>query len=314
MLKRLVQWRSPSGPDARLSVLIFHRVLPEPDPLFPDEVDARRFDELCGWIKSLFVVLKLDDAVNHLRNGTLPARAACITFDDGYADNLLIAAPILQNHGLSATFFVATGYLDGGCMWNDIIIESARRTQLRTWHLKDLAVDGLDSLDVETVVQKRTAIQSVIGQLKYLPSAERGAVVEEVASHAKVQVPHDLMMTSGDVKRLRDAGMTIGAHTVTHPILASLNDVDASEEIVGSKLALEKLLDQRVGLFAYPNGKRGIDFSDATVGIVRGLGFDAAVTTDWASSGPGTDLFQIPRFTPWDKSRLRFGARLIANL
>ena len=86
MLRPLLKWRSPAGPQARLSVLIFHRVMPEPDPLFPDEMHARRFNEVCGWIKSWFNVLPLDQAVARMASGILPARAACITFDDGHTD------------------------------------------------------------------------------------------------------------------------------------------------------------------------------------------------------------------------------------
>ena len=113
---------------------------------------------------------------------------------------------------------------------------------------------------------------------------------------------------------MRLAGMQIGAHTMSHPILARLSDEQARQEIEGSKIFLEQLLGERVGLFAYPNGKPGEDYTPQTVEVVRSLGFDAAVSTRWGASKPGGDLLQIRRFTPWDKSRLRFGARLLANL
>jgi peptidoglycan/xylan/chitin deacetylase (PgdA/CDA1 family) len=60
-------------------------------------------------------------------SGALPERAAAITFDDGYADNFTRALPLLREQGLPATFFVATGFLDGGRMWNDTISEAIRR-------------------------------------------------------------------------------------------------------------------------------------------------------------------------------------------
>src|ERR1035437_9290941 len=96
LLKPLFHVLSPARSKARLSVLIFHRVSLDPDPLFPDEMYAARFNEVCGWLGSWFNVLPLDQAVAHLNTGTLPARAACITFDDGYADNFHVAMPILQ--------------------------------------------------------------------------------------------------------------------------------------------------------------------------------------------------------------------------
>ena len=311
LLKLLFHWMSPAGDRARLSVLIFHRVLPQPDPLFPDEVHARRFDVLCGWLAAWFNVLPLNEAVERLKAGTLPARAACITFDDGYADNFHVAMPILQRHGLTATFFVATGFLDGGRMWNDGIIETVRSSKAP---LLDLSPLGLGSHHLGSIDQRRAAIAAIIGQVKYRPVAERVVIVEEIARIAQVTLPQDLMMTSDEVRAMRRGGMQIGAHTVSHPILARLTDEQARQEIQESRSFLENLLGERVGLFAYPNGKPGEDYSAHSVDVVRTLGFDAAVSTQWGASGQRDDLLQIRRFTPWDRTRLRFGARMIANL
>jgi hypothetical protein len=124
-MRPLFSWLSPAGPGARLSVLIFHRVLARPDPLFPGRGGRpSTFDAICRWLRHWFEVLPLDRAVQALRDGTLPARAAAITFDDGYADNHDLALPMLEAAGLSACFFIATGFLDGGRMWNDVLIEA----------------------------------------------------------------------------------------------------------------------------------------------------------------------------------------------
>ena len=82
VLKGVASLLAPGGPRGRLSILIFHRVLPRPDPLFPDVPDGRRFDEVLSWISDWFHVIPLDDAVVRLRSGTLPSRALAITFDD----------------------------------------------------------------------------------------------------------------------------------------------------------------------------------------------------------------------------------------
>ncbi len=309
LIKSLLQIVTPAGQRGRLSILIFHRVAPQPDPIFPDEQHARRFDKTCGWLKSWFNVLPLDAAAAHLNTGTLPARSACITFDDGYADNHDVAMPILQRHGLPATFFIATGFLDGGRMWNDTVIESVRLTKSSTLDLGELGCFA-----VSTPAEKAAAIGAIIGKIKYLPVAERLAAAQGIANAAQVDPPNNLMMTSAQVKAMRHAGMQIGAHTLSHPILARLSDEQALAEIKGSKDFLEQLLGKRVGLFAYPNGKPGEDYLPASVEVVQSLGFDAAVSTQWGASRTGDDPFQIKRFTPWDKTRLRFGARMLANL
>jgi peptidoglycan/xylan/chitin deacetylase (PgdA/CDA1 family) len=311
MFKPLFGLVSPAGTKAPLSILIFHRVLDEPDPLFPDEMHARRFDEVCAWLKRWFQVLPLDVAVSSLKAGSLPARAACITFDDGYADNFKVAMPILQRHGLVATFFIATGFLDGGRMWNDTIIESVRKCAQVDL---DLSPIGLGRHPVEGIDNKRSAINQLINAIKYQPVADRVALTRELASLSNASLPDDLMMTSREVKSMRAGGMQIGAHTQSHPILARLGEAEAREEIQGSKVFLEALLGERIGLFAYPNGKPGEDYSPENIETVKSLGFDAAVSTQWGVSRPGDDLFQIRRFTPWDRSRLRFGARLLQNL
>jgi peptidoglycan/xylan/chitin deacetylase (PgdA/CDA1 family) len=315
MLKHLLGTLSPAGPRARLSILIFHRVLAVEDPLFPDEIDAARFDRICGWLREWFNVLPLDSAVQRLRDGRLPARAACITFDDGYADNHRVALPILRRHGLSATFFIATGFLDGGRMFNDSVIEIVRRTAGQSLRVDSLGIGDLGHLDLRDTAARQKAIVSILMAIKYRPPDEREALTRVLQVAACVdRLPDDLMMSSDHVRALHRAGMQIGAHTMSHPILARLDDGAARAEIQAGKQALEDLLGQRVGMFAYPNGKPGEDYSMATVRLARDAGFDAAVSTAWGAAAASSDPFQLPRFTPWDRTAWRFGLRLARNL
>ena len=314
LIRQLLGVMSPGGTRGRLSILIFHRVLPQVDPLFPQEMDAQRFDVLCGWLAAWFNVLPLDQAVRRLKDGSLPKRALAITFDDGYADNHDVAMPILKKHGLCATFFIATGFLDGGRMWNDTVIESVRLTARDTLSLQQLGVVGLAEMAVCSVAEKQAAITQIIRAIKYLPVPQRLALTQQLAALAQVTPPTDLMMTGAQVRAMRRAGMQIGAHTVSHPILAKLSDDEMRDEIQRGKHQLEDLLDEPITLFAYPNGKPGEDYAAQSVQIVKDLGFEAAVSTAWGASGPQTDLFQIPRFTPWDRSPWRFALRLMANL
>jgi len=311
VLKPLFSLQSPAGPKARLSILIFHRVLAAPDPLFPGEIHARRFDTVCGW----FNVLPLDEAVSRLQCGTLPARAACITFDDGYADNHDQALPILRRHGLNATFFIATGFLGGGRMFNDSVIEILRRADGPWLDLGSLGLDGMDRLELRGPDQRRRAIGAILATIKYRPLDEREEITRAIQARAGVdRLPDDLMMTPEQVRVLRRAGMRIGAHTRSHPILARLGRDAARAEIEGGRDDLQHLLGEPVTLFAYPNGKPGEDYSRESVALVQDAGFEAAVSTAWGTAGIASDLFQLPRFTPWDRGRTCFGLRLIGRL
>lgn len=314
MIRSGLNWLSPAGGRGRLSVLIFHRVLGKPDPIFPGEIDSARFSQLCARVRNCLNVLPLDEAVRHLKAGTLPARAAAITFDDGYADNHDHALPILQRYGLSATFFIATGFIGGGVMFNDRVIHALRHTVHD--HLEFHGVAPLEGmrLELRTPEQRRTAIGRVLQAVKYLPLPERDAAVVQVQRVAGTADPGSEMMNWSQVRALRDAGMQIGAHTMTHPILARLDPVEAREEISKGRRDLQEQLQQSVTLFAYPNGKPDVDYSEQTVALAREVGFDAAVTTASGAASRSTDPYQIPRFTPWNLQALRFELSLARNL
>ena len=311
IMKNVARVLAPEGRRGLLSVLIFHRVLPQVDAFFPEEQDARRFDEVLSWVGRWFQVMPLDEAVLRLGNGSLPARAAAITFDDGYADNATHALPILLHHGMVATFFVATGFLDGGRMWNDSIIEAVRAHRSKVLDLRDI---GLGNHPLESNDQRRMAIASLLGQIKYLEPARRREAVAFVKETVGVALPENLMMSSKQVVQLHQAGMQIGAHTCTHPILACLCEAQALHEIRGSKLALESLLDAPVNLFAYPNGQPGKDYHAEHVRMVQQAGFIGAVSTAPGAAAMHSDVYQLPRFSPWDGSAVRYGLRMLSNL
>lgn len=292
----------------RLLVLTYHRVLERPDPLRPDEMTVTAFERQMRVLRRWFDVLPLQEAWERTCNGTLPRRAVAITFDDGYADNCELALPVLARHGLTATFFVATAFLDGGRMWNDTIIETLRAAPPRL-DLRDLDAGVLELHDFAA---RRTAAAALIRAWKHLAPAERAGRVEGLVERAGVRPPTDLMMRSSQVRELARAGMTIGAHTLTHPILLKIADADAEREMRGSKAALEALIGGRVGLFAYPNGRLGDDYDLRHAQIARAAGFALAVSTDPGSAGPDSDPFRLPRFGPWPEAPWRFGLRLLS--
>lgn len=310
-MQRMFNLLSPAGEKARLSVLIFHRVLPEPDPLFPGEPDAKRFETQMRWLSAWFNVLPLAEAIERLRAGTLPARAAAITFDDGYADNCTVALPILRRMGLPATFFIATGYLNGGRMWNDTVIEVMRRAEGAEVDFTALA---LGRYRTATLDERRHSLGQLLGKLKYLEPDHRETLANDLAVSANLDLPRDLMLTSNQVRALAAAGMGIGGHTVSHPILSRLAEQHARTEMLQGKQQLEAITGSKVTVFAYPNGKPGTDYTMQHARLAREIGFSAAVSTGWGAATKTCDAFQIPRFTPWDRTHWRYALRLARNM
>jgi len=309
--KHLFTALSPAGPRAPLTVLIYHRVLREMDPLLPYEPDAREFEARMQWMRRWFNVLPVPEAIRRMRERSLPARALCVTFDDGYADNLDVALPILERHSIPATFFIATGFLDGGRMFNDTVIEAVRRTPLATLDLRDA---GLGAFSLGSVAEKRRAINAILPKLKHFEPLRREACVRDIARLSQARLPDDLMLTSEQLRALHNRGGTIGAHTRSHPILARVDAETAKREINEGRADLERIVGDRVDLFAYPNGRPFDDYRAEHVRLVNEAGFTAAFSTSPGAARADSDLLQLPRFTPWDKTPGRFALRLARNL
>jgi peptidoglycan/xylan/chitin deacetylase (PgdA/CDA1 family) len=310
LLHLLGDWLSPGGERGRLVILLYHRARVAADPILPGETDASTFARHMALLSAEFNVLPLSEACRRIARGALPPRAACVTFDDGYADNEQIALPILKRLGLPATFFVCTAFCQGGIMFSDAVIEAVRSAPAGTHDLSSL---GLGSHVLADAPSRSAAIHALIGQLKYRRLPDRKALVEQLAGAMGARLPTDLMMNPAQIKRLHDEGMEIGAHTRNHPILAMLDDDEAHAEIIGGKHRLEEITGAPVTLFAYPNGKPGSDYGRRDVDIVRKAGFAAAASTISGAANGNSDLFQLPRISPWESNPHRLGLRLLLS-
>jgi len=293
--------------DQTLFVITYHRILAAPDPLLESEPDVTQFRWQMEVLARCFNVLPLSQALKLLDAGRLPPRAVCVTFDDGYRSVHDLALPVLREFGVPATVFVTSGFLDGGTMWNDRIITAVQ--SLKVSEL-DMGAFGLGKLPLNNVDDRKATSLHLTETAKYLPPDERTRLVEHL--EAQVGSPaRGLMLTPEMVVNLDRNGVEIGAHTVTHPILTSLDCNSARAEIVGSKEYLEALLGKPVPLFAYPNGKVGIDFDASHIDILRENGFAAAFTTAIGAITRTQDRFQLPRSRPWDRTPFLFGVRLL---
>ena len=259
-------------------VFCFHQVLSASDPLRPGEPDEAQFRTDVQLIDRMFNVITVGEASERLASGTLPQRAACITFDDGYADNYEVAAPILKSVGVPATIFVAGGAVDTGVMWNDLVIESVARS-------------GSSEQALE--------LPSILANLKYMPVNERWREsVRRYRESGDPDLPR-LMMTREMVADLAKQGFEIGGHTINHPILKELPDDAARKEIEECATWVREVTGRSPRSFAYPNGIPGKDFESRHETMVRDAGFEAATSTRWGVAGPDTNRFAIPRVGPW---------------
>lgn len=294
-----------------LTILIFHRVLPVSDPLRSSEPDVTYFDYLMNFIADSFVVLPLSEAVDRLQRCDLPRRACCITFDDGYADNLTVALPILEKYALPATVFVATDYLDGGRMFNDAVIDAIFKTREKLLDLRD---NDLGLHPIGSNKDKLTAVKSILNLIKFSkPELRDQQVTEILQATACGPLPADIMLTSRQVRELAVRGVEIGGHTVAHTILTTLDDERAFKEIMKGKNQLETIIGKPVTSFAYPNGKPGRDYTERHIPLVKAAGFTCAVSTAYGVARCDSDPFQLPRFTPWGRGRLMISAQLLRN-
>lgn len=293
-LKRLpLTLLSGSGKRGRLLIFTYHRVLERADPILPSEPDAATFTKQMDWLASYCQVLPLSEAVSRLYDGSLPHRAASITFDDGYANNHDVAMPILLERGLTATIYVTVDAIERGIMWNDIVIEALRRKAPSSGPSSESSID------------------SILNELKYRSIGDRLEAASALYQRVVGAPPPRLMMTTEMISAMARAGFEIGAHTVNHPILKELADDDAREEIQNCRNWLADLLGSPPKSFAYPNGRPGRDFDETHAEMIREAGFDFAVSTRWGCARSGSDIYQLPRVAFWDRTPNRFWLRLM---
>lgn len=286
---------SPAGKRGRLVVFCYHQVLADKDPLRPGEPTLAEFESDLERIGQWFNVLPLPAASAALADGSLPPAAACITFDDGYLNNYELAAPALERHGLTATFFITSGAVEQGVMWNDLIIDGVAAC---SGPINLLAL-GEHAPKVTPQMTPRETVREIIAAIKYLPLESRWEMARRFyRDNAGGDLPRK-MMAAGQVGELAARGFDIGAHTVSHPILAKLDDDAAQREIEASVQWVTEVTGTAPASFAYPNGRPGVDFEPVHVRQAEAAGCAVAVTTEWAIGNGNVNRYRIPRVGPW---------------
>lgn len=294
----------------KLHIFIYHQVLEVHDPLRPVEPTAEQFEQQMQLVSKFFTPLTLSEGVDRLNNGTLPANAVCITFDDGYVNNLTLAQPILEKYQIPATVYVATAFSGGQNMWNDRVMHLFSQREVEEIVVPSTA----QTICLGDNTQRKEAAYKLLADYKYLePDHRLDTIAQLYEANPDVASLAPQMMTPVQVKELSDRGIEIGAHTHNHPILKVLDVDRQAQEIEQSRVLLQEWTGKPVNHFAYPNGVWNKDLDEDTVSIVEKMGFESAVITNWGTATNNTSAFKLPRFTPWDKHPLKFHARMLKN-
>ncbi len=253
-------------------VLMFHGV-------GGDAFPASKLRAVLTYCKRNFDVVPLGGLAERLRSGD-GANALALTFDDGLRNNATLAAPLLAELSLSATFFVCPTLLDEGrWLWNHEVRERlhsmsvADRTTVRV-HDIEAAIERMKAMDLPSREAEETRIRDATPHFE--PDAAQRAAFD--------------MMSWDDLRALDERVVTVGSHSLSHPILPTLDDDGLLREIRDSRARLEARLDRTVDLFCYPNGSEDDRVRDCVAAHYR-----AAVTTAPGFATDGDDPYRLGR-------------------
>lgn len=318
-------------------ILMYHRVhdaLADPWDLC---VSPAHFDEQMQYLRRHHAVLSLRRVTELLAAGRLPRRAVVLTFDDGYADGLLAAKPILERWELPATFFVTTGklgqpraywwdelsrlFLEAGTLPGTLDIELNGERLVRelgncaTYTEEDCRRHSAWRANANGDPTPRHAIVRALNDRLYQrPDHEQRQALDALFAWARVSPrgrASDRTLSPEELIAAEDGGLVeIGAHSVTHPVLTSLPAAAQRDEITRCKARLEEILGHPVPSFCYPHGA----YSAQTVALVKDAAFTSACSVVSRPLGPDADPFQLPRVHAGDWNGEEFGRRLRGSL
>jgi peptidoglycan/xylan/chitin deacetylase (PgdA/CDA1 family) len=301
-------------------VLMYHRVAAVDRDPWRLAVTPRHFAEHLDVVRGRGRPLTCAGLTRELRTGRAPRAAIALTLDDGYADNLSQARPLLERHDVPATIFVAAAYLDRpeGFWWDQLErlvltpedLPPRLRLEVRgRIHEYDLGADRRYPLtaqeehagwhtEADCPTERHRLFLALYRLMRPLGDAERRHTLDtlrEWTGGPSPPRPVDRPLSAPELRAIaRDGLVEIGAHTLTHPQLSTLGGNPQREEIWGSRSALQDTLGREVTSFAYPYGSRS-DYTPETVTLVREAGFSGACTTVPGAVRSATDPFELPR-------------------
>lgn len=286
----------------RLLVLAYHRICDLPGDRYPFQHEIisatpDEFDRQLEFLGRHFNVTNFHGLSEALDDGTtIPDDSVVITFDDGYADNYYTALPILDSHGLTATVYVSTGFIDAQKpFWFELLSYYVMRMRPGPLSL------NRGNFRLELTNTNRRAVRKSIGQaLRAVSDSTRHCILEELQQQSGVEPSDEELdlvrpLTWDQIRELHGAGIEIGSHTVSHPFLVQLDEPQIVQELATSKARIEDETGGPVTSLSYPTG--GSQYFDArSVRIASDCGYRFAVSYDHATART-TELrpFEIPR-------------------
>jgi peptidoglycan/xylan/chitin deacetylase (PgdA/CDA1 family) len=303
-------------------ILVYHRVAEASVDPWALGVSPAHFAQQLQVLTTIANPISLRDLIAAKSDRELPPRPVCITFDDGYADNLHAAKPALEAFRVPGTVFITPGYLGipENLWWDELaklILDPATRQEELSLSVNDyhyayafgqLAGEpgGPDPYTrwrawEEAPGPRQSAYLAVYALLVKLSDAERERALEQlrrgVGAYDRRQ---HRCLTEAELRELASGDLVeIGAHTLTHPVLSALTPDQQQHEIGGSKQQLEAMTGKPITSFAYPYGKK-FHYTQQTIRTVRENGFACACSNFGGLVTRSSDRYTLPRFQPMD--------------
>lgn len=256
----------------------------------------RQFLEQLDYLRRNYRCVTVDEGIEALRSGRLSEPTACITFDDGYANNRTIALPILESLRLPATIYLTTGLVGTKRrLWTtaiELAIRQSTATEL------DLASLGLGRVALGSRAERARLASRVTDALKLRSVPDRDAILRRIHADAGAVGADEgdafAMMGWDDAREMLATGLvTFGAHTINHDILSRADDARVALEVEGSMRAVAEELGE-CRTFAFPNG-REVDFDARAIAAVQRAGGTAAMSTREGLNAADEDCFALRR-------------------
>ena len=305
----------------RPTILMYHRIADETLDPWGTIVSTAAFASHLEWLAKRRTVLPLSAFTELFRNNALPADAVALTFDDGYADNLEIALPLLEKHGMAATIFLPVEWIERGepFWWDELqkIVFDHKGKSLRLGErIFRLGEQQSDDRDWRHGAPARTprqiAFSDVWFDLFSRTSDDREHALLELRSQFRSAAPSRRLpkpITRDQIRHVSGQSLEFGSHSLRHPDLTRLGRSDRKREIVDSMARCEALTGSRPTSFAYPYGI----FDEECELLVAKAGFDCACATETAAVGQGSRVFALPRMQVgnWPARKLKLALALL---